>query len=164
MHANWTGSRTHEPFSRHWSGTRARTVSSPHLAFIAGSQPSYPPEMRRRCVAQQRNGWDASVTDYTPMYNPAHYVVIFPKGDPSYALINKETKEDTVYKFYQQRLQIRPERLLRTSSSLRLGHSVRVQQRAWGAGMFRTFLSSYISWHSILYFLLYHDISVIGLF
>ena len=55
------------------------------------------------------------------------------------------------------------QRDLRTSSSLRLGHSVRVQQWAWGARLFGTFPSSHIIWYSISYVVLYHHFSVIML-
>lgn len=50
------------------------------------------------------------INELNAMYDPAHYVMMFPKGDLGYSNLVGDGKGDTVLKFYQQRMQIRPER------------------------------------------------------
>ena len=46
------------------------------------------------------------INEMNAMYDPAHYVVMFPKGDPGYSGCVSSGREDSLLKFYQQRMQI----------------------------------------------------------
>jgi len=46
----------------------------------------------------------SKINEQNAMYDPAHYVMMFPKGDLGYSKLVNEGKNDTVLKFYQQRM------------------------------------------------------------
>jgi len=63
------------------------------------------------------------IDELNAMYDPLHYVIMFPKGDPGFSKIVADLNdEDTLLKFYQQRMQIRPDRHVSLCHFGRLSH------------------------------------------
>eukprot|EP00980_Cylindrotheca_fusiformis_P015655 scaffold4510_cov103-Cylindrotheca_fusiformis.AAC.1 len=56
------------------------------------------------------------ITELSPIYNPTHYVLMFPYGDPGWSMNWKNSTfckcrtDGTLLKFYRQRMQIREDK------------------------------------------------------
>ena len=67
----------------------------------------------------------SKINELNAMYDPLHYVMMFPKGDPGFSKIvsdQQDKDKDTLLDFYQQRLQIRPNRHVSLCHFGRLSH------------------------------------------
>ncbi len=103
----------------------------PRQDIIAGFVPNMPDEKinyHRSVKVSNANGKFTSINELHGMYDPAHYVIMFPKGEPGYARQGHKEKEDTPLKFYQQRIQIRPKRHVSMGHYGRLAHEYFIDQ------------------------------------
>ena len=76
--------------------------STPTVDEIAGFVPEGSTEFHghRSVRLHNKNGRFSCIDELNPFYDPAHYVIMFPKGDAGYSLRMRPT---TVLQFYQQR-------------------------------------------------------------
>ena len=84
----------------------------PRQDIIAGFVPNIADKkinQFRSVLLHNANNSFSEINELNAFYDPAHYVIMFPKGDLGYSQLVHDYKQDTALRFYQQRMQIRPQ-------------------------------------------------------